>query len=236
MKKINFVPSTEKSKHVIAPPVPSSRKIPEWFKNIKTNILDNSFTRMPSGGTNLTVKACPAVIDLMTTGYMITLDADISFVDPNQFGYRVMWDVSWPVVSEHFEDQIPKQMVPEGFERTPFKWERSFSWSIQSPPGYSLLYLHPFYRYDLPFLTVPGIVDSDLHDIPINIPFFIKKDFFGVIEKGTPIAQIIPIKRESWSHNISEELLKNYDHKLDILKSTIYRSYKKNVWKKKSYK
>lgn len=125
MKKINFIPSTEKAKHVIVPPTPARTHIPQWLKNIKTNILDNNITRMPSGGTNLTVKACPAVIDSMTTGYMITLDADVSFVNTNEFGYRVMWDVSWPVISEHLENQIPKEMVPEGFEPVPFKWERS---------------------------------------------------------------------------------------------------------------
>ena len=31
-----------------------------------------------------------------------------------------------------------------------------------------------------------------------NVPFFIKSGFEGVIPAGTPIAQLIPIKREKW--------------------------------------
>jgi hypothetical protein len=43
-----------------------------------------------------------------------------------------------------------------------------------------------------------AIVDSDKFYGSGNIPFFLKADFEGTIEKGTPIAQLIPIKRKSW--------------------------------------
>jgi hypothetical protein len=44
-----------------------------------------------------------------------------------------------------------------------------------------------------------GIVDSDKYHGAGNIPFFLKEEFEGLIPKGTPYAQIIPIKRAEWT-------------------------------------
>lgn len=236
MKNIKFVPSTEKARAIFDPPVPAKRKMPEWFKKMPTKIFENNSVKNPNGITNLTIKACPAVVDMMTVGYTLMLDADVVFVDRNQYNYRVIWDVSWDVISDHLEEQVPKELIPEGFEKSPLKWQRSEGWAIQTPPGYSLLYFHPFYRNDLPFITLPGIVDSDVYDTPINLPFLIKENFYGTIEKGTPIAQIVPVKREVWNHSISKNILENYEHRLDLVKSVMYKSYKKRWWQKKTYK
>lgn len=236
MKNIKFIPSTEKAKVAIDPPVPSKKTIPGWFKKIPLKIFQDMEVITPQGTTNLTAKSCPAVIDTITAGYTITLGADVIFVNPEEYGHRVIWDVSWPVVSSHLEEQITQELVPYGFEARPLKWERIEGWAIETPPGYSLLYFHPFYRNDLPFVTLPGIVDSDVYNTPTNLPFFIKKDFYGIVEKGTPIAQIIPIKRETWNHKIDNNVLKDYEYRPDIVKSVIYKSYKKRWWKKKTYK
>jgi hypothetical protein len=237
MKKIKFIPTTEKASLIIDPPSPSKTKIPKWFKQMPLKIFEEiEETKAPFGNLNLTMKACPAIVDTITMGYTITLDADVLFVDPQKYGHRVIWDVSWQMITQHTERQIPQEFVPEGFEKIPLKWERASSWAIETPSGYSLLYMHPFYRNDLPFMTLPGVVDSDVYNTPINLPFFIKENFYGKIEKGTPIAQIIPIKRELWKNEVEKNILKNYEHKLDLLKSTIYQSYKKKWWRKKSYK
>ena len=74
-------------------------------------------------------------------------------------------------------------------------------WTIESPPGYSLLITHPINRYDLPFTTLTGLIDTDLYkDNFINFPARWRDlSFRGVLPKGTPIAQCIPVKRELWS-------------------------------------
>ena len=46
--------------------------------------------------------------------------------------------------------------------------------------------------------ALPGIVDTDRSPQPINFPFFIKKNFVGTIEVGTPVVQLIPFKRDDW--------------------------------------
>jgi len=92
-------------------------------------------------------------------------------------------------------------------EGTPFFKEDRFIikfncfWTIESPPGYSLLITHPVNRHDLPFTTLTGLVDCDLYkDNFINFPAHWRDlAFSGVLPKGTPLAQCIPVKREFWT-------------------------------------
>ena len=74
-------------------------------------------------------------------------------------------------------------------------------WTIQAPEGYALLFTHPVNRFDLPFTTLTGLVDSDrYHDAWINFPaHWHDMDFRGVLPRGTPVAQCFPVKRETWA-------------------------------------
>jgi hypothetical protein len=74
-------------------------------------------------------------------------------------------------------------------------------WTIELPPGYSLLVTHPINRADLPFVTLTGLVDADRYgDNFINFPArWRDPNFQGVLPKGTPLAQCLPIKREEWA-------------------------------------
>ena len=73
-------------------------------------------------------------------------------------------------------------------------------WTVQAPPGYSLLFTHPVNRSDLPFTTLTGLVDCDrYHDNWINFPaHWHDADFSGVLPRGTPVAQCYPVKRQTW--------------------------------------
>jgi hypothetical protein len=90
-------------------------------------------------------------------------------------------------------------------------------------------------RFDLPFISVNGVVDTDKYNLNVQFPFFIKDNFTGIIEKGTPIVQIIPIKRESWAREV-KPYDQNANIKLEKFLSTIKRSYKNNFWVKKDYR
>ena len=89
----------------------------------------------------------------------------------------------------------------EGFSKTPFKW--SSTWYIQTPPGWSCLFTHPSGHGDLPFRTISAIVDTDVYKQEIAFPFWLLDSFEGVIEKGTPIVQVIPFKRQEWHSEVS---------------------------------
>jgi antitoxin (DNA-binding transcriptional repressor) of toxin-antitoxin stability system len=56
-----------------------------------------------------------------------------------------------------------------------------------------------------------------------------------ILEKGTPIAQIIPFKREDWE-SIQGKYEEGHREKgLYTLLSKIIRSYKNQYWVKKTY-
>ena len=70
--------------------------------------------------------------------------------------------------------------------------------------------------------------------LPINLPFFLKEGFEGIIPKGTPIAQIMPFKREPWNSE-KEDLNPLTKYQINNLKSVVQRSYKNRFWSKKTY-
>jgi hypothetical protein len=73
-------------------------------------------------------------------------------------------------------------------------------WTIELPPGYSLFITHPVNRQDLPFQTLTGLVDADRYkENFIHFPASWRDaGFNGVLPKGTPVAQCLPIKRDAW--------------------------------------
>ena len=60
-----------------------------------------------------------------------------------------------------------------------------------------MLFTHPLNRFDLPFTTLSGMVDCDLYrDSWIHFPaHWHDMNFSGVLPKGTPIVQCLPVKR-----------------------------------------
>lgn len=232
-KKIEFISAFDFVDHVdINPPQTISKFVPKWYKDLNTFINNTDMVVMENGDSNLTAKACMPLLDSMTTGYAITLPCDIKFVNLEKFGYRVSWEMPWQIITSHSKEQTANIGLGDIYEENAYKFEGL--WRIKTPPGYSLLYTHPFYNFNLPFLTATGIVDSDVFDKQINIPFFIKRGFEGTIEKDTPIAQIIPIKREKWQSSV-KQYDQSYKHHFMNLKLKNFRSYKQRWWHRKEY-
>ena len=88
------------------------------------------------------------------------------------------------------------------------------------------------------FTILPGIVDTDQYTAPVNFPFvFNDPSFEGLIPKGTPIAQVIPIKRESWGIKIGNQKDYNEQRKNSIkLQTKFFDRYKSMFWTRKEYK
>ena len=70
---------------------------------------------------------------------------------------------------------------------------------------------------------------------PGALPFFLKAGFTGIIPKGTPIAQLIPFKREDWKLEETTGLKKEGEIEGYNSLSVISGWYKKNRWRKKTY-
>jgi hypothetical protein len=184
--------------------------------------------------TTSTYKKCTPIFDAMTTGYIAYLTADIEVMKkPDGLPY-ILWRTNRTIVSEHSIQQWEGLPSPEGYYKFVYKWHNQHRISV--PPGYSLMFTSPINRFDLPFLNVTGVVDCDDYTNAVHFPFFINESFTGVIEKGTPICQIFPIKREPWERKVIPYSLKQSMENSEKFFSTIKRSYKNNSWKKKEYK
>jgi hypothetical protein len=186
---------------LLPPPIPAVQGLPDWFKALpQTNYNPTTLE------DSQTVKRCPPFIDAMTYGFLIPLPCDLRVMN-GEFS----WDFDIPVnltntvmrspISFHDASQV---------HGTPFHQENCYVikfnnfWTIESPPGYSLLFTHPVNRPDLPFTTLTGLVDTDTYrDVQIHFPaHWHNVNFTGVLPKGTPIAHCIPVKRESWTLQI----------------------------------
>jgi hypothetical protein len=215
-------------------PKPAIQFIPEWFKRIPRFVNgDKSYKITKEGGQNATVKLCNPFLDSMSAGYMVTLEHDIQ-VTQVEGGADFAWKFGDRLIDLHSIEQTSKQAIPAGYHETPYKFNTKFA--IEAPDGYSLLFVHPLNRAELPFYTFSGIVDADSYQRPVNLPFLIREDFEGVLEAGTPIAQIIPIKRESWMSEVVE-----FDEDKALQRdanffSKMIRNYKNVHWHKKDYR
>jgi hypothetical protein len=214
----------------IGQPQPASKFIPDWYKNMESYM---GGLKKPggNGGTNVTIKRCMPVFDAITAGYIITSPADVyvSIKDGQQF---FEWS-TLGLITFHPVEQAPEH--PMRNQHAYPKWTNP--WSIKTPKGYSVLFTQPMHRESI-FTILPGIVDTDTYTAPVNFPMVINDpNFEGMIPKGTPIAQVIPFKREGWQMEIGskEELIEQHSI-MQKLQTKFFDRYKSMFWSRKEYK
>lgn len=182
---------------ILPRPIPAVTGLPDWFKAMPQKAYN-----LTMAADSPTVKKCPPFIDAMTYGFLIPLPVDLEVRDGEFF-----WNFEVPkgFVSEYSHSPIgfhdPSQVAGTPYaddDRYIIKFNNF--WTIEAPPGHSVLFTHPLNRTDLPFTTITGLVDCDkFSSSPVNFPArWHDPDFNGVLPKGTPVAQCLPVKRESW--------------------------------------
>ena len=237
-KKIIFEQGHRYVEGLLKKPSSAIRYLPKWYKDQKTfsNEENNLLKAEKKGPWDATYKACVPLIDSMSSGYMLELPADIVVINTSKDGGYIpfiRWNVDFGLLDELQTNPLGNYPIPTGFSNLAFRW--IVHWQIKTPNDYSLWITHPSHRHDLPFFTLNGFVDTDKHPSPLFLPFFIKDGFEGIIEEGTPIAQIIPIKRENWKSfekKYSEQRMINYSN---YVKLNIIRTYKNKYWSRKKY-
>ena len=230
MKKINkiefFIPHRYQKDGLVE----SKKHIPNWYKDSKKFL-----TKREDPASTKGLKLCAPFLDSLTTGYMLELTQDIRVGKDLSGQVFMTWNDSEPGGIEVLERPTsPEVPAPHGFLNTHYAWKSTYN--IRLPKGYSALFVHPLNRQDLPFYTLSGVIDLDggMHDGAI--PFYLKDNFEGIIEAGTPFLQIIPFKREKWEKHFNSEL-EEVGRKSNHLASRVfYGWYKKNIWQKKEYK
>jgi hypothetical protein len=212
-------------------PQPMKKFLPEWYRNAEAQFQSPKYDNKKMAG----LKKCIPYLDAMISGYALVIPEDLHVSRHEDGSLKVEWESE--KISQ-FIDERPKEMgatMPRIPGYLPNHLVFSGMWGWKTPRGYSTLVTPPLNRDDLPFKIMAGIMDTDEFWGAGNIPFYIREDFEGVIPKGTPFAQIIPIKRTSW------KMTKNNQGYADTLEAHANivrdpeRSYKKTMWHRKEY-
>lgn len=205
LQKITFQPFDEYVEASNSYPTNASQCLPNWYKALP-RYVNNSDKPIKAMGMK-DVKMCVPFRDAMISGYQIVLPADVEVRITSDGDVNTFWNPQLPV--KLVEKRGPLTQTNQGYGMphplgtSPIMFAWCAFYGIKTDKKYSVLVTHPFNRHDLPFVTTTGIIDSGFFSLAGNIPFFMKEGFEGVIEKGTPIAQVLPFRRESW---VSEKL------------------------------
>jgi hypothetical protein len=207
-------------------PVSATHIIPEWYKQTNLRIPNEKTpTSLP------TIKNCMPVFDSMTAGYILSTPCDVyvSTID----GQINLNPSMRQVIEHHSIAQAHKH--PSKNDAHFYKFINS--WGVKTPKGYSSLFIPPSHNPNPWFEIMPGLVDTDNYTAPVNFPFVLKDlNFEGIIPAGTPMAQIIPFKREEWSwvKGTDKDIERAGEQDRDLSRLYFHR-YKKLFWTKKNW-
>jgi len=211
-------------------PCPAKRALPDWLKLLPA--------MSPNGAP--TAKKCPPLTDTFSMGYIVPAWQEFNLLPSNGvYSFRAgvthihnPYDHPKPVCSYQF---------PEQYKGTPFDDYQVIKiqtpWIIKTPPNTSVLILPPIGGTSAPFEAIPAVIDTDTYHMPFAFTCKIKYNANAEynIQPGTPIAQIIPFRRESWNMESSITTMLDAAKVSNKLRSYIMSGYKKLFWKKKEY-
>lgn len=213
-------------------PKPATQSIPDWYKEL-SSYIDNEKKPTGSGITDGTIKRCMPVFDSITSGYILYTYVDVWVSQKDGMPWY-----EWPSASPiefHPVEQAPTHPNRNGHQVSYPKWTNP--WAIQTSPGYSTLFVQPFHRESV-FTILPGVVDTDKYNAPVNFPFVLNDvNYEGLIPAGTPMAQVIPFKRESWEMKFgTPEDYQKQSRTTMKLRTKFFDSYKSQFRQLKEYK
>tara|TARA_B100000900_G_scaffold94029_1_gene77265 strand:- start:1858 stop:2634 length:777 start_codon:yes stop_codon:yes gene_type:complete len=174
---------------------------PQWQseKHQEANVTNN----ISNKGT---VKRCPAIPEFMSMGFVVPLWCDLRV--------EIFEDGSWkwntPASEFSFDNHGPTQLadlLPK-HARPEIVMKPNCPWRVRTPKGISLLQLPMFWHFNPNFTVAPGVIWTDIHHEINQQMMFHKKGIIN-LQRGTPLAHYIPIRREQWNMqctNQTEEL------------------------------
>jgi hypothetical protein len=220
-------------------PQPAESFVPDWYKKMES-YLNNEKKPDGNGGTSGTIKRCMPVFDAITAGYILVTPADIwvtqkpSESNPLELQPYYEW-ANFGLLQFHPVEQAPNHPNRNGHNESYPKFINP--WAIKTPKGYSTLFTQPMHRESV-FTILDGVVDTDNYFANVNFPFALNDvKFEGLIPAGTPMAQVIPFKRDKWKMKLGEEKQVKEQSLLSLkLRSKIFDGYKTLFREKKEYK
>ena len=180
------------------PPFQNDRSLPQWVKEA------------PNGQGS--IRRCAATMDFLTTGITIPAWTNFRFAKTEKDGE---WDFS----CDQFEGFAGQGVEP--FRSQPFNFEQTGScpmtrirevenigypklvnpFRIVTAPGWSTLVLPAMFEPSRHYSVLPGIVNTDYYHEANCVLNLLGNESF-VIQWGTPLMHLIPVKRSALPHEI----------------------------------
>jgi hypothetical protein len=221
-------------------PLPAMKKIPEWYKEMKT------YTQ---GINTPTVKKCPPVLEMYKHGYYILNSVEINISRVDNFQGKVDYKVEYPpnyggpeLIAYHARPQVWKMpLIDRWHTNHAMKYNNPFL--IKTPPGYSTMFLNPTINdINDEYYGFEAIVDTDnWHEV--NFPFIINwskipvgKDY--ILKRNHPIILAIPFKRTNFTSVVSwkdKDMFKRHMHQTTN-RGQLFSNFYKNLSERIKFK
>ena len=181
---------------ILPKPVLATDALPDWLRTMPSEVDSDTL----GGAPIRTLKHCPPLIDALGLGLLMPLAAELTV----RAG-EMSWNWHPPPLPADLLTRAPIGLhVPEQAAGTPlpvagFIIKFTNFWTLEAPEGWSILFTHPLNREDLPFRTLAGVVECDrFRDGLVHFPaLWTDPDFEGTLPVGTPVAQAVPIPRQT---------------------------------------
>lgn len=180
---------------------------PEWMKKMPSKVpQENEYGEK----INLfTVKTCPSFVHWFQNGWVVPAWGDMKLqhnAETKSWYWRIGRDQNPYNIEVHPDEQFIDHADVNFLGEKPSKvFKLVCPWRLITPPGYSVYQMPMFYHFNKDWITMPGIIDTDVwHEINQQLLYFGEGKEI-IIKKGTPIAQYIPFKRENSTIEVREQ-------------------------------
>ncbi len=224
--KIEIIPQSKQYETLLDlfPPQPANKFLPQWYKEIgRGEQVDSNL----GYGSAITAKRCPAIQDLVSTGFILPIWGDLSlktFYKEDGEIDRQAWNITtakaygedaddW--IGWHSEDQTKGMDIGRTIAGQTLKIKCPYKFIV--PKGYDLLYTDPFYHFRKDIRCFMGLVEADKWGI-ITFPFEILNAESFIMKAGTPLVHVIPIKRDSFEYQLRNGTEEEYEHTNKMLR------------------
>ncbi len=201
--KIEWWSDTDGLENVV-PIQTAANFIPKWWQQMplwqdKKVQAANKENNIENKGT---VRRCPAIPEFMEMGFVVPLwcDLEISIYEDGGFKWHT------PSNRFNFSSHGPSQLqdwMPR-HARPSLVFKPDCPWRVKTPPGISMLQLPMFWHFNPHFTVAPGIIWTDIHH-EINQQMMFHKAGTVQLQRGTPLAHYIPIRRETIPHTVTNQ-------------------------------
>ena len=189
---------------------------------------------------NSNMNVCPGILDYNKSGYVIRAWSEIHIEKDQEGIFRANINDREHDITKGVCAPMDKTLIPWHYndvtEANAIKIE--LPWLIETPPGYSCMQLSPFYHFldmERHIINYPGIVDTDgLHRL--SWIFGIKGNDPFIIERGTPLIQLVPFKRQSFTSKLSVAEVSDWMYQKMKMSNISPKWYLRKLHNKKSYK